>query len=55
MYLQYNNPPLSGIPELTMREHIKMVESFNNELVPLNIFRHKNDKLKLNNSGINLH
>jgi len=40
-----------------MRENIKMVESLNNELVPLNIVRHQtnDDKLKFNNSGIILH
>jgi len=40
-----------------MRENIKMVESLNNELVPLNIVRHQtnDDKSKFNNSGIILH
>jgi len=40
-----------------MRENIKIVESLNNEFVPLNIVRHQinDDKSKFNKSGINLH
>jgi len=40
-----------------MRENIKMVESLNNELVPLKIVRHQtnDDNSMFNNSGINLH